>query len=115
MSAVAAYVWCSNSLLEPLCHSLLHFLIISAQDSPGCQAEAVQLGVTGKLMSLLRAPTNDHAVGYLIIQALALLATSHQPAALAEVTSGGLVSVVMNVLQQQAMAGVLVSEVRRRG
>lgn len=40
------------------------------------------------------------------------MATKQQPAALAEATAGGLVAVVMNVLQQQAMAGVLVSEVR---
>jgi hypothetical protein len=49
---------------------------------------------------------------------LSLLANKASPGALAEVTAGGLVAVVMNVLQQQAMAGVLVSEVsssRRSG
>jgi hypothetical protein len=41
---------------------------------------------------------------------LALLANKHSPGALVKVTAGGLVAVVMNVLQQQAIAGVLVSE-----
>jgi hypothetical protein len=48
----------------------------------------------------------------LLLQVLSLLATKSQPHALAEATGGGLVAVVMNVLQQQAIAGVLVSEVR---
>lgn len=48
-------------------------------------------------------------------QVLSLLASKAQPGAQAEATAGGLVAVVMNVLQQQAIAGVLVSEVRRGG
>lgn len=95
-----------------LSQALLQLLIASLQESPGCQAEACQQGVTGKLLNLLRLPANDYTLGYLTIQALGLLANKAQPAALAEVTAGGVVSVVMNVLQQQAMAGVLVSEVR---
>jgi hypothetical protein len=44
-------------------------------------------------------------------QVLSLLCVKGVAGAQAEATAGGLVAVVMNVLQQQAIAGVLVSEV----
>lgn len=72
-----------------------------------CQCRGVLLSPLPRLLSSapLR-PSFPH-----LKQVLSLLATKHQPGALVEVTAGGLVAVVMNVLQQQAMAGVLVSEV----
>jgi len=104
----------SNGAAEDLGHALLEVLSASLPDCPGSQQELHQLGVTSQLLQLLRSPSNSPSLGLSTIHVLALLANKDEPAALAEVTAGGLVSVVMNVLQQQAMAGVLVSEVSHR-
>lgn len=56
-------------------------------------------------------PSSSPHLGLACIQVLALLATRQLPDALEEATAGGVVAVVMNILQQQAIAGVLVSEV----
>eukprot|EP00775_Hariotina_reticulata_P001957 gene1957-2284_t len=96
---------------EELGHALLDLLSACLPDSPGSQQDLHQMGVTSQLLRLLRSPSNSPSLGLSTIHGLALLASKDVPAALAEVTAGGLVAVVMNVLQQQALAGVLVSEV----
>lgn len=94
---------------------MLSLLAASLPDSPGSQFALHALGGTRLLLSLLRSPSNSPSLGLSAIHVLSLLANKASPGALAEVTAGGLVAVVMNVLQQQAMAGVLVSEVRQEG
>lgn len=101
----------SNAVLESLTQSALALLAAALPDSPGSQFALHSLGGTRLLLTLLRAPSNSPSLGLSAIYVLALLANKHSPGALVEVTAGGLVAVVMNVLQQQAMAGVLVSEV----
>jgi hypothetical protein len=101
----------SNGVLESLTQSVLALLAAALPDSPGSQFGLHSLGGTRLLLTLLRAPSNSPSLGLSAIHVLALLANKHSPGALVEVTAGGLVAVVMNVLQQQAMAGVLVSEV----
>jgi hypothetical protein len=95
-----------------LAHAVLNLLAAALSDSPGSQLALHQLGATARLLQLLRTPNNSPALGLSTIHVLALLANKSLPSAQAEATTGGLVAVVMNVLQQQAMAGVLVSEVR---
>lgn len=98
---------------EALEQAVLSLLAASLPDSPGSQFALHALGGTRLLLSLLRSPSNSPSLGLSAIHVLSLLANKGSPGALAEVTAGGLVAVVMNVLQQQAMAGVLVSEVSR--
>lgn len=90
---------------------MLSLLAAALPESPGSQFALHALGGTRLLLTLLRSPSNSPSLGLSAIHVLSLLANKHSPGALAEVTAGGLVAVVMNVLQQQAMAGVLVSEV----
>jgi hypothetical protein len=94
-----------------LAAALLQLLSACLPDSPGSQLALHQLGATSRLLQLMRTPDNSPRTGLSTIHALALLANTGLPAAQAAATAGGLVAVVMNVLQQQAMAGVLVSEV----
>jgi hypothetical protein len=96
---------------EALQQAVLSLLAASLPDSPGSQFALHALGGTRLLLTLLRSPSNSPSLGLSAIHVLSLLANKASPGALAEVTAGGLVAVVMNVLQQQAMAGVLVSEV----
>jgi hypothetical protein len=102
----------AHAAAETVAQSVLALLAAALPDSPGSQAELQAAGGARLLLLLLRAPANTPGLGLGAIQVLGLLATRGQPGAQAEVTAGGLVAVVMNVLQQQAMAGVLVSEVR---
>lgn len=99
-------------MTEGVASCVLSLLAAALPDSPGSQLLLHSLGGTRLLLLLLRAPSNSPELGLATIHVLSLLANRAQPGALAEVTAGGLVAVVMNVLQQQAMAGVLVSEVR---
>jgi hypothetical protein len=101
---------CSDGLAGAVLGALSAWLL----DSPGSQAALHGLGITARLLALLRLPSHSPSFGLDIIRALGLLASRRTPDAQAQATAGGLVAVVMNVLQQQALAGVLVSEVLPR-
>lgn len=96
---------------ERVAGAVLSLLAACLPDSLGSQSLLHQLGGTRLLLALLRAPSNNPSLGLSTIHVLSLMASRQHVAALADTTAGGLVAVVMNVLQQQAMAGVLVSEV----